>query len=205
MKTIKTLQMRCALSAVTLGAALACTAIAAKEPSLAIMELSASDLRSELKLCLAEQLQDDQVAIRTTVKAGDAGYEWARQAAGRNAIAEEVMLEVRYPIALTEANPAFRGNDPITALTTSAVSKSMIVPEGPPPYGNGSALGNLVTTISNCGSVTVGTTQFNADISYTWRWENTVDSDGDGSKDSEPGWVLKSSTVTFLLQDAQVC
>jgi len=142
--------------------------------------------------------------FKSTVRRGSPGFDWIEASVGHGRLADRVDLTIRY---LWEDNVKIGGNieDEVLGHVASR-SKSTIIPEGPLPEGPGSTIGREISTYLNCTSISHNHTPRNADIEYEWEWQYTVDSNRDGTNDSEPGWVLTGTRITYLpMFNAEMC
>lgn len=68
----------------------------------------------------------------------------------------------------------------------------------PPPPESGGAIGST-NTGTYCGqAITSGSQSGYATITITYRMEYTRDSNGDGTKDSDPEWVVDSVSLSDI-------
>jgi len=67
----------------------------------------------------------------------------------------------------------------------------------PAPDHNPGGLG-LTSTDSVCSFGSTGGTNYSARLTVTWTYQNTTDTNNDGVKDSNPGWVMTGITTANL-------
>lgn len=136
-----------------------------------------------------------------TVRSEQSGYaavgsplhSWMSRQVSTGHVADFVTFEFNYGGDTTWSSGA-----PVAAiLSDTTVRKDDLVPEGDPPSGGG-RLGSTQQTKSECGYVVVGGSPTPADITYSWSYQYTRDSNGDGKKDSDPAWVLVGASYVFL-------
>lgn len=86
-----------------------------------------------------------------------------------------------------------------SSFTKSGPSaQSITIPEDPNPPTGPSRPGERTSTSQSCATARIGFTHGVADVTYHYVYQNTVDSNGDGKKDSEPAWVLDRTEVRWL-------
>ena len=152
----------------------------------------------------AEELVERRVLTR-----GDELYDAMRLLLSSAQIAEQLVLEVRYPSGLDWRSEAIRA--PRSAIDDwaarsarshkSAKSFDLPVPEPPstrPPLGT-----RYVETTSCADVRTSSSSSFAADVTYTFEYRFTRDTDGDKKPDADPQWVLVDVKMTPLFSEGQ--
>lgn len=93
-----------------------------------------------------------------------------------------------------------------SAKKSGASVQSITIPEDPNPPTGPSRPGERTSTSQSCAPARIGFANGVVDVTYHYVYQNTVDSNGDGKKDSEPAWVLDRTEVRWLQASvAELC
>lgn len=153
-----------------------------------------------------DSVADGQAAasvLRLSAKRGSPAFQWVEFHSRGARLADRVDITVEYRVAEGEGLDLSIEDALMSFDATSA--KSIIVPGAPEPNGPGYEPGQDTTTHLLCTQVINNHVPQTANVEYIWEWRNTVDSNGDGTLDSDPEWTLVSFRVTHLYVDATIC
>lgn len=149
------------------------------------------------------------VVERRVVGHGSWLYESLKQALPSGGLAAVVRVQVAYPAELDWSNDsALHMNRQLNAWLArddafSAVAKdgSLEVPNAPettPPIGTRHPI------VVSCANIKTSTSSsFSADITYTFEYRFTRDTNGDNKPDADPQWVIVDVKITPLFTDGQ--
>ena len=135
--------------------------------------------------------------IRVFVQ-GDAYFEARKKMLGEAGIAEPFITKVHYPENWDWASKGSILFPDANLVDGRGIASAKIVidpgptpPDTTPPVGTQGATGaSCYARRSHGGVVEYGS------IKWEWTYGYRVDSDGDGKKDSDPGWYLTTETFT---------
>lgn len=146
---------------------------------------------------------------RRMLAPGDAYYDRMLQQHPSPRLADQLLVEVVYPSGLDwsiEATRAVRSSmDHLLAGQGDALStaKSYDLPNPEPPDTT-PPIGTRHSITVSCAQVrTSASSSYSADITYTWEYRYTRDTNGDNKPDADPEWVLVGVTVTPLFTEGQ--
>jgi hypothetical protein len=143
---------------------------------------------------------------RYTVGRTDPLHQWLQRAVGPVRLADEIVIAMHYfPIAGRSAVDA----SPMRAVVReldSGRSKSITSPMPDPPGGN-PPIGTTDQVSVHCDTMKLGTrVTLTGQTTYEWEYGYTVDTNGDGENDAEPGWYITGMSFSaYSLQDAVLC
>jgi hypothetical protein len=143
---------------------------------------------------------------RYVVGRADPLHRWLQQSHGALVVADEVTIEVRY---FPNSGKSARAASPLQALLReidSGRAKTNYFPLPDPPNGP-APIGAKDKTKIHCDTSRFGQSiSMNGVTTFDWEYGYTVDSNGDGKKDSEPGWYITGVSFSpYSLQDATIC
>ena len=125
---------------------------------------------------------------------GSALHEWMKSQA--QGVSDEIGF--RYEI---ESQSLFDSKRSLVeALTVPSTRSKTIELDGDPgpPAGTPNGIPSTATTNDSCAGLGIDGNPATGNATFTWTYQNTRDSNGDGKKDSDPKWVLTGFSVTNI-------
>ncbi len=125
---------------------------------------------------------------------GSALHEWMKSRA------RGVSDDIGFRYEIESQTPLESPGTLIESLTApSTRSKNMDLNDSPgPPIESPNGIGSAASTSDSCGRLTIDGQPATGNVTFSWSFQNTRDSNGDRKKDFDPKWVLTGFSATKI-------